>query len=160
MFDILLNFCKWLQNTSLGLAVSGTLWGYPWVQLIHFFGLSIWIGTIVILDLRLLGVAARNQGVAELSDQLFPWTWTGFVIVITGGLMLFSASAATYVQNYAFDTKIPLVLIGIALHIYITTKVRKWDQPLGTPGVAKLAGLVELLIWVGVVTAAVNIPNY
>ena len=160
MYDLLLSFCKWLQNSPLGLAVGGTLWGYPFVQLVHFFGLSLWVGTIAMLDLRLLGIAGRTQGIAEFSEQLFPWTWTGLCIVLAGGLMLFSAAAASYLDNPAFQIKFPLVLTGIAVHIVILMKVPQWDRSPSIPPMAKIAGLLELSLWLGVITAAVMIPNF
>jgi uncharacterized protein DUF6644 len=160
MHEWLLSVCNWLQNTSVGLAVGGTLWGFPYVQLIHFFGLSLWVGTIVMVDLRLLGLAGKNQSVSQLSKNLTPWTWTGLAIVVTGGGLLFSAAAKSYLDNPAFRVKFPLILMGIAYHVLIQRKVPKWDQPAGIPAVAKAAGFAEMALWIGVITAAVNIPNY
>ncbi len=160
MNDLLAAFCHWLQNTPVGIAVSTTVWGYPYVQLIHFFGLSVWVGTIVMLDLRLLGLAGRSMSVAEFSKQLSPVTWTGLGIVVLGGGMLFSGAATTYLNNAAFRVKFPLILVGIAYHIVIQMSVPKWDRSAGTPAIAKLAGLLELALWIGVITAAVEIPNY
>lgn len=160
MQESLLNFCHWLQNTSVGLAVSGTSWGYPYVQLIHFFGLSVWVGTIVMLDLRLLGLGGRRHTASELAHQLTPLTWTGLGIAVTGGFLLFSANAATYFQNFAFRTKIPLVLTGIAYHVVIQQKTRQWGDSLTTPPVAKWAGFFELALWLGVITMAAEIPNF
>jgi hypothetical protein len=160
MQESLLNFCRWLQNTSVGLAVSGTSWGYPYVQLVHFFGLSMWVGTIAMLDLRLLGLVARRYTASELAYQLTPLTWTGLGIAVTGGFLLFSANASMYFQNFAFRTKIPLVLTGIAYHVLIQRNARKWGASLSTPPVAKLAGLSELALWLGVITMAAEIPNF
>ena len=160
MPEWLINFGDWLQNTTVGLAVSGTTWGYPYVQLIHFFGLSLWVGTIVMLDLRLLGLVGRRQTASELAEQLTPLTWTGLGIAVTGGLLLFSGIAASYVQNFAFQVKIPLVLTGIVYHYVIQRKVRKWGQSPDTPPVAKLAGSIELALWLGVIFAATEIPSY
>ena len=160
MHDLLANFANWLQNTPVGLAVGGTLWGFPFVQLIHFFGLSVWVGTIIMVDLRLLGLAGKNESATQLAKTLTPWTWTGLIIVVTGGVLLFSASAKTYVLNPAFRVKFPLVLAGIAYHYFMQRSVPKWDRPSGIPAIGKIAGAAEMAIWIGVITAAVNIPNY
>lgn len=156
----LLKFCRWLQNSPVGLAVGGTAWGYPYVQLIHFFGLSSWVGTIVIVDLRLIGIARGPQTAGQLADQLLTLTWTGLGIAITGGFLLFSANATTYIHNAAFQTKLPLILLGIVYHAVMQCKVRKWSESPSTPPLAKLAGIAELALWLGVITAAVEIPNY
>src|SRR4051794_11607627 len=117
MDDMLTRFCHWLQNTPMGLAVGRTLWGYPFIQLIHFSGLSLWISSVIMLDLRLLGIAGKRQTVTEFYKQLFPWMWGGLAVVLTGGILLFSAAAESYLHNAAFRVKFPLVLLGIAYHI-------------------------------------------
>jgi len=160
MQELLIAFCKWLQATSLGNFVSSTLWAYPYVQLVHFSGLSLWVGTIVILDLRLLGLTLGRQNVSELAEQLLPWKWTGLAIAIIGGISLFSATATTYFQNPAFRIKFPLVLIGIAFEVFLQHKAVSWGREGSLPIQARLVGLFDLALWLGVVTAAVNIPNY
>ena len=160
MQDSLLIFGNWLQNTSVGLWVSGTTWGYPYVQLTHFLGLSLWVGTIVMVDLRLLGLVGRRHTASQLAEQLAPLKWTGLGIAATGGLLLFSGIAETYVQNPAFLTKLPLLLLGIAYHIVIQRKMHKWGESIGTPPLAKVAGFTELALWIGVIFAATEIPSY
>ena len=153
-------FCEWLQNTAVGLWVSGTIWGYPYVQLVHFFGLSLWVGTIVMVDLRLLGLAGRRQTASQLAEQLSPLKWAGLGIAAIGGVLLFLGIAATYIVNIAFLIKVPLVLVGIAYHIVIQRNMHKWGQSLATPPLAKLAGFAELALWIGIVFVATEIPSY
>ncbi len=160
MTDLLFSFCQWLESLSLPTWVRYTLWGYPYVQLIHYSGLSLWVGTIVVLDLRLLGLAGRGHSVAQLANQLFFWTWAGLGIAVTGGFLLFASIATTYFHNPAFQIKLPLILLGVILHIVIQRKVARWDQSPTPPGQAKLAGLIELALWIGVVVVAVEIPTH
>jgi hypothetical protein len=160
MHDSLLTFCKWLENTSWALAISRSLWAYPYVQALHFSGLSLWVGTIAIVDLRFLGVAGRRQPAGQFAEQLVPWTWAGFCIAVVGGFLLFSASASTFFYNPAFRIKLSLVLLGVVYHIVVQRKAGKWGQSPAIPTVAKLATLIELALWVSVITAAVEIPNY
>ncbi|HVS88494.1 MAG TPA: DUF6644 family protein [Candidatus Acidoferrum sp.] len=160
MQDALLNFCKWLENTSWALAISRSLWAYPVVQVIHFSGLSLWVGTIAVVDLRFLGLAGRRQSASELAEQLIPWTWTGLGIAFLGGALLFSASASAFFYNPAFRIKLALVLLGAVYHIIVQQKARRWGQAPAIPAVAKLATILELALWIGVITAAVEIPNH
>ena len=159
MPEWMLQFGNWLQNSAFGLWVSGTEW-YPWIQMIHFAGLSLWVGTIAVLDLRLLGLVGRGHTVSQLAEQLAPLTWTGLGIAVTGGLFLFSGIAATYLQNPAFLTKIPVVLAGIAYHVFVLRRMPGWDQAASLPPTARLAGLVEFSLWVYVVFEAAEIPQY
>jgi hypothetical protein len=160
MQDALLNFCKWLENTSWALAISRSLWAYPIVQAIHFSGLSLWVGTIVAVDLRFLGLGPRRQLAGPLAQQLVPWTWTGFGIALLGGILLFSASASAFFNNPAFRIKFLLLSVGIAYHIVVQRKAPKWGESLPVPAVAKLATVAELALWICVITAAVEIPNH
>jgi hypothetical protein len=159
MVGELVNFGNWLQNTSWALAIATSEWAYPFVQATHFTGLSLWIGTSVAVDLSLLGIGNKRQPPSRLSDALLAWNWIGFAIAVTGGFLLFSVSAATYLINAAFLIKLGLLIpLALILHIVIQTKVRAWGQMPNAPTVAKLAGLAELLLWLSVATAAVSIP--
>ena len=159
MYNLLLALCHWLQNTPLVLWLYGSNWAYPPVQATHFTGLSLWIGTNVALDLRLLGLGKERQTIAELSDALFILNWAGFAIAILGGFLLFSVSATGYVANPAFRIKLGILLpVALLLHIVNQRKARAWSQAAETPVMAKVGGLAELLLWLSVAIAAVSIP--
>jgi hypothetical protein len=155
----LVSFGHWLQNRPFALAIAGSDWAYPFVQATHFTGLSLWVGTNVAVDLSLLGVGRKSSTPLRLSDALFIWNWIGFAIAVIGGFLLFSVSAETYLANVAFLTKLALLIpLGLVLHIVIQQKAPIWEQASETPGVAKIAGFTELLLWLSVATAAVLIP--
>ena len=159
MYDLLMSFAKWLEGTPWGTLVRTSLWAYPFTQLIHFTGLSIWIGTNLALDLRLLGLGKNRETAAQLRDDLFAWNWIGFAIAVTGGFLLFSVSAETYLTNIAFLTKLGLLIpLGLVLHVVIQQKAPIWEKASEIPRGAKVAGLTELLLWLCVATAAVLIP--
>jgi len=161
MQDALLSFGKWLESTPWGSFTRTTLWGYPFVQLTHFSGLSLWLGTNIAVDLRLLGLGKKRETAGQLSDSLFAWNWIGFGIAVLGGFVLFSATATSYVANPAFQVKLGiLVPLALVWHIVVQRKARSWGAGPDTPAIAKLAGLVEFLLWICVVTAAVQIPNH
>ena len=160
MHDALLNFCKWLENTSWALAISRSLWAYPVVQLIHFSGLSMWVGTIAVVDLRFLGLAARRQPAGQFAQQFVGWTWGGLGIAFLGGALLFSASASAFFSNPAFRIKLVLILAGVFYHLMVQRNAGKWGDMPAIPTVAKLASFLELALWIGVITAAVEIPNH
>lgn len=161
MHDLLIVSCRWLQNTPLAIWVLESSWVYPYIQLTHFTGLSLWVGTNVYLDLRLMGVGSKRQTAAQVAEELFVWNWIGFCLAVTGGFLLFSIAAMTYVRNPAFRTKIGILIpAGILLHIVIQRKSRDWGQGEQTSRTGKIAGLVEFLLWLSVVTSAVLIPYF
>jgi hypothetical protein len=161
MHDALMAFGKWLEYSPWGEPIRVTVWGYPFIQLIHFTGLSLWLGTNIALDVRLLGVGKWRRTAAELSQDLFAWNWIGFCVVVTGGFLLFSATATSYMQNPAFEVKLGMLApTALLWHIIVQRKARTWGQRPEVAPLGRLAGLIELSLWVGVVTAAVLIPSF
>lgn len=161
MGSILMTFAKWLQDTHWAQWISSSYWVYPFVQFTHFSGLSLWLATNLALDFRLLGLGKERQTAAELSKSLFSWNWTGFAIAVCGGFMLFAASATKYVVNPAFLVKLGILIpCALVVHIVNQQKSHIWGATPKTPGLAKFFGLIELLLWLGVVTAAVSIPSF
>jgi len=161
MNQLLLHACEWLQNTRWAMAIAGSTWQYPYIQLTHFAGLSLWVGTSIAVDLRLLGVGRKRQASAGLSDALFVWNWIGFGVAFAGGFMLFAAAASVFIVNSAFRLKVGILLpLAIILHIMIQRKARTWEQATQTPLAARIAGLTEILFWLAIAAAAASIPYY
>jgi hypothetical protein len=160
VYGLLYAVAKWLEGTGWATIIRTTRI-YPFIQVIHFSGLSLWLGTNVLVDLRLLGVGKKQQTAAQLSDALMVWNWIGFAVVVLGGFLLFSGIGTTYLVNWAFRFKLGLfVPLALAWHVVVQQKVRTWGGECDTPTIAKLGGLIEVLLWLCVVTAAVLIPNY
>ena|ERR1700674_4552821 len=157
----LVSICSWLQNTPLTLWLSGSDYAYPFIQLTHFTGLSLWLGTTLAVDFRLLGAGKRFQTASQLSDALFVLNWVGLGIAVLGGFTLFSTAAVGYIDNPAFRVKLTMLIpAALVWHIIVQQKTRVWGKMPDAPPVAKMAGLMEVLLWVSVATAAVWIPNY
>ena len=157
MYDAVLACCRWLENTPWGVTVRDSSWMYPVVLWVHFVGLSIWLGTSLTVDLRLMGVGPRRQTAFELSSGLFGWRWIGLAVAFLGGFLLLSAEATTYVTNTGFLLKLA-VLTPLALmwHLMVQSNTRAWTQTEPTSAIGKWAGLIELLLWISVVTASVG----
>jgi hypothetical protein len=152
---------QWLEASPWGYSARTSTWLYPFVQLIHFTGLSLWIGTNIAVDMRLMGIGRKRRTAAELSAAVFAWNWIGFAIVVTGGFLLFSSNAASFLVNPAFLAKLVyLVPIALVWHIIVQAKTPRWGSKPETSAGAKFAGAVELCLWLSVVTAATLIPTY
>ena len=161
MYHLLIEFARWVQSTRLALNVLESGWAYPYVQLMHFTGLSLWVGTNLLLDFRLLGAGKKFVTLPQLRDALFAWNWAGFAIAIAGGYTLFSTAALTYVRNPAFEVKLGILIpLGLLVHIFVQYKAVEWGQTEDAPVLAKLAGAMELGLWMAVATAAVLIPYF
>jgi len=157
----LMPLSRYLQMTSWATGIRTSLWVYPFIQLIHFSGLSLWLGTNVAGDLRLLGVGKQPQSAGDVRDELFVWNWIGFCIVVLGGFLLFSARATMYIINPAFRTKLfMLVPVALIWHVFVQAKTHDWGKSGIISVGGKAAAVLEIILWLSVVTAAVEIPNF
>jgi hypothetical protein len=156
------NFCNWLQNTPYALAIAGSTWAYPFVQTTHFTGLSIWIGTNLAVDFRLLGWFGKHRNASEFTQSLFAWNWIGFAIAVMGGASLFSTDAVAFSRNPALQLKLLLFFpVALIIHIFVQQKtIKSWGASEMVAPMGKIAGLVEFLLWLSVASAAANIPYY
>jgi hypothetical protein len=153
----MLEFCQWLEQTPVGASVRQSLWLFPILETLHLLGMTALLGVIGTFDLRLLGWAMRREPVAELARKLLPWAWAGFSAqVVTGGL-LFASEAVKLSTNPAFRIKLVLIaLAGVNALAFRGTgygAMQAWDDRGALPLKAKAAGLISLLLWVGVVAA-------
>jgi hypothetical protein len=149
-------FLSDLQATPVGTAIRESTWLFPTIETTHVLCLVLVVGSIIVVDLRLLNLASRERSVRELSEEVLPWTWTAFVCAAITGSLLFSSSAVRYVGIWQFETKMCLlVLAAINMLIFqrgIYRSVDSWDRaPAVPPPAAKLAGGISLVIWVSIV---------
>jgi hypothetical protein len=144
-----------IEATPLATAVRESTWLFPTVETLHVLSIVLVVGTIMIVDLRLINVASRRRPVSELMRETLPWTWVAFICAVITGSMLFSSSAVKYSQCWQFDCKmVMLLLAGLNMAIFHLGSYRKialWDREIMTPTGARIAGGVSLAIWVTVV---------
>ena len=153
----MLEFCQWLDQSSVGTAIRQSLWLFPAIETVHLLGMAALVGTIGVLDLRLLGWVARQQPVSKMAARLIPWAWFGFAVQVITGTLLFSSEAVKIYGNPAFRLKMLLLLVaGLQALIFqtvISGKLAGWDDRASLPALAKVAGLSSILLWVAIVTA-------
>lgn len=149
-----IDFFTWLAAQPLPQAISGS-WLFAFFESLHVVGLAILIGSIALLDLRLLGLALKVQPVTKIARDILPWSWAGFCIVLMTGVLIFMGAADSYVMNAAFQVKMALLaLAGVNMavfHLFAWRTVGAWDSGVATTPAAKIAGGLSLLFWVGVV---------
>jgi hypothetical protein len=145
----------WIEQSLLATAMRQELWLYPAVEILHIFGFVTLVGSIVMLDLRLLGLSPKVP-IRDLSRHLLPWTLASLLVIVPTGLMMFVAHASDFISNTAFVTKISLIftagLNAVAFHMGAYRSVSEWDSHYATPWGVKFHALVSILIWMGVIT--------
>ncbi|MCH7817095.1 MAG: hypothetical protein IIC60_11055 [Proteobacteria bacterium] len=148
----------WLdvENWPISWAIGGTAW-FPFLESIHVITATFVVGSILMVDLRLLGVAATKYSITTLSKELVPWSWGAFVIATVTGFGMFITRAASHVLNPAFQWKALLLLLaGINMayfHFRVYQDIQRWDTATTTPMQLKIIGSLSLFLWAGVMLA-------
>jgi len=145
----------WLEATSLAVFIHRTAWAFTTVELVHVFAISLVVGTIAMVDLRLLGLASTKRPFTELAGQVLPFTWVAFVLAVMAGSLLFISQATAYFASTTFRIKmLVIVLAGINMLVFelITVRgVQDWDRKPVPALPARLAGGISLTCWILVV---------
>jgi hypothetical protein len=151
----LVKLLEWLQATSLAVSIHQTKWVFTTIEVVHVIAISLVIGTIAMVDLRLLGLASTRRSFTELARPILRWTWAAFALAAVTGSLLFISQAAEYFVNTTFWIKMSIMLLaGINMLIFelITVRgVQKWDLESTPPLRARLAGGISLACWALVV---------
>ena len=148
-------FLEWLQALPLAVFIHKTPWAFTTVEVVHVFAVSLVLGTITIVDLRLLGIASTKRPFAELSRQVLPFTWAAFVVAVIAGSVLFMTRATEYFVNPVFWIKMLLIaLAGINMMVFefiTVSDVQRWNVDQIPPPRARLAGGISVACWVLVI---------
>jgi len=138
--------------------LGSTGWMYASVAVTHYLTMFWFIGSIAIVDLRVMGVAARNRDVKELAQQLFPWAWIGFTLAVISGFLMFATDAGDWAPDDIFHYKLALIAVAVLFAIIVQRGARKWAQTPATPASAKIIAAISLLLWISTILCSSEIP--
>jgi hypothetical protein len=146
-----------LQHSGWVTTLATSRWLYGLVSVVHYSSVFFCIGTIVLLDLRILGIADRNQALSPFAGQLRPWTWIGFGSAIVSGFLLFATEAGDYAAVTPFRVKMLIIVLAAISALVKEWSVPNWDRAPVMPVTAKLLALVSMVLWLGAILAGVEI---
>jgi hypothetical protein len=146
-----------LEQVGWVKVLGTTGWLYSSVSVVHYFTLFFFIGTIALVDLRILGLAGRGQTISLLADQLLPWTWIGFTLAMISGFLLFTTDAGDYAPDHVFQAKMIVILLALIFTVIVHRGQRKWNQLPAVPLGVKVIAALSLLLWLGAILAGVDI---
>ena len=155
MYDLLLS----IETSALGQVMRDSVWLFPMAEILHFMGLSLLIGSLLVVDGRLLGFA-RNFPVAAVY-RFLPLALAGFGINLVTGTMFFFSDPFRYYPNIAFRIKMLLIILAGLNALYFALTVQKHAGPAGgqDPGaVIRTVSALSFLFWVGVIILGRFIP--
>ena len=155
-----MDISAWLKNlegTALASGIRDSLYLFPFLESVHVMALSVVFGTIMIVDLRLLGVASRHRPFARLSSELLRITWGAFAVAALTGTLMFMTNARVYAGNTSFRLKMVLLaLAGINMAVFHLTAGRtvvRWDKERFAPRSGRATAAVSLTLWVAIIFA-------
>jgi hypothetical protein len=149
-------FLQWLEATGPAEAISESDWLFPCIEVVHVLAITLVVGSISMVDLRLLNLNLRDRPADEVIAEVLPFTWVGFGVAVLTGSLLFASAATKYWGTALFRLKlVMLALAGInmlAFHASATyRRLPAWSASPHTPRAAKIAGAASLVLWIGVV---------
>jgi hypothetical protein len=150
-----MSFLAWLHDTAFSTIMRESTWAEPIVETIHVLTLAVFLGFVLLLDLRLLDLTMRQRPVSQLLRELNPGLFGGFAVMVVTGLLLFSGDPVAFYATLFFKMKmIMLVLAGVNVLVFNATigrRLTQWDAQPHTPWGAKAAGMVSLVLWIAIV---------
>jgi hypothetical protein len=146
---------EWLESLALAHWVARSPLVFPAVETIHVIAIALVVGSIAIVDLRLLGVSWTSRPVTEVTEEVLPWTWGCFVVAVLAGALMFISAASKYAVDLPFQLKMLLLVFAgvnmLAFHLVTYRRVDGWNQG-RTPRAAKFAAGLSLAFWIAIVT--------
>ena len=147
---------SYFENSALADSIRENDLLFPFIESVHVLAICLVVGSILAVDLRLLGLASVDRPVSRVTGGILPLTWGAFVVALTSGGLMFISNATKYLGNGFFVAK--MFLIGAAglnmvmFYMIGARNLSRWENDARLPLPARLAGGVSILLWIAVVT--------
>jgi uncharacterized protein DUF6644 len=127
---------------------------FPTLEVFHITGFAMCIGTIALVDFRLLGVVMNRQSAAEVAQDVAPWTLVGLALILLSGPLMFSSDPDMYYLNPAFQVKMVCFALALLFNYTIRRKVARRG---GSGAIGKVVAAISLLLWISVIFGGIFI---
>jgi hypothetical protein len=148
-------FVASLEGSGLATTIRNSLYLFPLIESVHVIGLTMVFGTILVIDLRLLGLASTRRPFTVVAADMLKWTWLAFGVAGVTGALMFITNASMYYNNSYFRAKMAmLVLSAVNVLVFDMTTRRKidaWDSQPAAPAGGRTAAALSLAIWISVI---------
>lgn len=157
------NWVNWMASTALAQYMGNEQWAWPWAESLHFFGMALLFGSLLVMDLRLMGFLRKYVSINAV-HALTPYAVVGFLINLATGIAFFLKDAARYLPNQSFVFKMIMILLAGINFLIFWFVIRKashhWGDDADPPVSAKLVGATSLICWTLVLWGGRLIPVY
>jgi hypothetical protein len=148
----LLEFCAYLENTSLGLAVQDNFWVVPAMQTVHILAISALLLAMLMIDLRVLGIHGKSDSISVVISRYINLIWFALPILLISGSILIVGEPARSLANSSFQLKMILLLLAIITTLQIQ-KIGLLDLPFESDRKINMLAIFSLLLWFGIVAS-------
>jgi hypothetical protein len=148
---------SWLEASTLATSIRESLFLFPLLEAFHVIGLALVLGTIVVIDLRLLGLASTGRPFGRIAADILKWTWGAFALTALTGALMFLTNASVYFHNFYFRMKMVLLILAalnmLSFELTLGRTVDRWDRGTAAPLKGRVAAVLSIVIWIGVIFA-------
>ena len=148
-------FISYFEDSALADNIRENDLLFPLIESVHVVSICLVVGSILVIDLRLLGLASLNRPVGRITNAILPLTWSAFAVAAASGLLLFISNATKYLENGYFLAKVLLICAAglnmVVFHGSSAKDLPRWENEAALPLPARLAGGLSILLWVAVV---------
>ena len=155
---MLLQLADKLQDNSIIVALTSTGWTAAGLAILHYYSMFVLVGSMAIVDLRVLGLMGRDESASAMARRIFPWIWASLAVNLLSGFVMFAGDATAYVPTHSFQFKILVVLMAILFGALLHWRIPSADKPAELPAGAKVIAGISLLLWVGAILMGVEVP--
>jgi hypothetical protein len=138
-----------LFQNAIADALNNTEWAFPLAECVHIGGFAVGVGSIALVDFRMLNLGLRHETAARILRYTEPWTVIALVFVVFSGFMLFTSQTSIYLENQIFPLKMYALVGALIYNFTVHRRVATMKNP--PPVVSKLVAIVSLLLWVSIV---------
>ena len=143
----LLPVFEWLEDTAIGVVIRDSLWLFPVIEAVHLLALALIGGTILIVDLRLLGFGIRSQSSATLAKSLHPWLVGGLITMVATGVPMFLSEAIKCYYSPPFWYKMSFFAVALVYTFTVRKRIAASNAEVLGPVWGRLSALVSLGLW-------------
>jgi hypothetical protein len=141
-------FFDWVAHTGVGIAMRKSTFLFPAVEVAHVLGLTLLLGSVLTVDMRLLGGGIKRQPPSAVAVSISPVFWAGLALAIGTGLILFIGEPVKCFYNAAFWWKMGLLLAAVVYHLTAFRWISRVDS--GSAAAQRAAAILSLSLWFGV----------
>ena len=155
MLQEVARFCDWLSLTPVSTTIQNVEWIIPAVQSVHILSIAVVMSSVVMVDLRLMGVVGRGQTISAMASRFIPWVWWALAVLFVTGVVLITAEPRRDLLNPVFQTKMALLVVAILVTVAYQAAVRRnmdfWDLSPERRAGAVATAVVSLVVWTAIV---------